>query len=139
VWAGPYVRIFVDALGDSHFEDIAVPLESPSAGGAGPVQRLSPLPASSIVLQRVSAAEYQPNWHPAPDRQFVVVMSGRMEIEVSDGQVRQFGPGRVVLVEDTTGKGHLTRVGLPVTDPAPTQPGPSWDPGWVELMVIKVA
>jgi len=39
----------------------------------------------------------------------IVQIDGRVELEVSDGEKRVFGPGSVLLLEDTTGKGHVTR------------------------------
>jgi hypothetical protein len=50
------------------------------------------------------------DWHPAPRRQFVIVVSGQLEIGLSDGTKHVFGPGAARLVEDTTGQGHTTRV-----------------------------
>jgi quercetin dioxygenase-like cupin family protein len=48
------------------------------------------------------------DWHPAPQRQFVIILSGRLEIGFEDGSKKVFGPGDARLVEDTTGKGHTT-------------------------------
>jgi hypothetical protein len=48
------------------------------------------------------------DWHPAPQRQFVIILSGRLEIGFEDGSTKVFGPGDARLVEDTTGKGHTT-------------------------------
>ncbi len=31
------------------------------------------------------------------------------EVTASDGEKRRFGPGSIVLLDDTTGKGHQTR------------------------------
>jgi quercetin dioxygenase-like cupin family protein len=50
------------------------------------------------------------DWHPAPRRQFVIILSGGLEIGFEDGSTHRFGPGDARLVEDTTGKGHTTRV-----------------------------
>jgi hypothetical protein len=50
------------------------------------------------------------DWHPAPRRQFVIILSGKLEIGLGDGTKQVFGPGDARLVEDTTGKGHTTRV-----------------------------
>ena len=50
------------------------------------------------------------DWHPAPRRQFVIILSGQLEIGLGDGSKQVFGPGDARLVEDTTGKGHTTRV-----------------------------
>jgi quercetin dioxygenase-like cupin family protein len=48
------------------------------------------------------------DWHPAPQRQFVIILSGSLEIGFEDGSKKVFGPGDARLVEDTTGKGHTT-------------------------------
>jgi uncharacterized cupin superfamily protein len=40
---------------------------------------------------------------------FVVNLSGEVEITVSDGETRRFGPGTILLAEDVTGKGHISR------------------------------
>jgi hypothetical protein len=50
------------------------------------------------------------DWHPAPRRQFVIILSGQLEIGLGDGSKHVFGAGDARLVEDTTGKGHTTRV-----------------------------
>jgi quercetin dioxygenase-like cupin family protein len=49
--------------------------------------------------------------HPASKRQYVVVVSGRGEVDVVGGKKVQLAPGRVLLAEDVTGKGHTTRIG----------------------------
>ena len=50
------------------------------------------------------------DWHPAPRRQFVITLSGEVEIGLGDGTVHRFGPGHVNLADDLTGQGHTTRV-----------------------------
>ena len=50
------------------------------------------------------------DWHPAPRRQFVIILSGQLEIGLGDGTKHVFGPGDARLVEDTTGQGHTTAV-----------------------------
>lgn len=49
--------------------------------------------------------------HPASKRQYVIVVSGRGEVAVVGGNKVQLAPGRILLAEDVTGKGHTTRVG----------------------------
>lgn len=48
------------------------------------------------------------DWHPAPQRQFVIILSGWLRIGFEDGSTKVFGPGDARLVEDTTGVGHTT-------------------------------
>ena len=39
----------------------------------------------------------------------MITLSGRAELEVADGKKIAAGPGQINLIEDTTGKGHITR------------------------------
>lgn len=64
--------------------------------------------AKHIVFAQQPAGTFL-DWHPAPRRQYVIVVSGQLEIGLGDGTVRRFGPGDARLVEDTTGQGHTTR------------------------------
>lgn len=50
------------------------------------------------------------DWHPAPHRQLAVIVRGTVEVTAGDGAARPFGPGSMILLEDTTGSGHQTRV-----------------------------
>ena len=50
------------------------------------------------------------DWHPAPSKRFVMVLSGLLEVAVGDGERRTFEPGNVLLVTDAQGRGHLTNV-----------------------------
>jgi quercetin dioxygenase-like cupin family protein len=68
-----------------------------------------PQPATGITF-RVSPPGYVLSWHCAPRRQYSISLSGQAEIEVGDGTIARVGPGDVVLAEDLTGQGHITRV-----------------------------
>ena len=68
----------------------------PPTAGANP-RNTSPSPATD------------PGWHTGPARQFVITLSGQSEVEVSGGVHVTAGPGHINLIEDTTGKGHITR------------------------------
>jgi hypothetical protein len=61
------------------------------------------------VQFRTVAPNYFLDFHTAPRRQLVVNLTGSVEIEVGDGSRRTFGPGSILLAEDTTGEGHLSR------------------------------
>ena len=99
-----YFRIYAGPDGESHFEDVEV---ATTAGG-GQSDLSEPIPVTSVIFRRSPADQYV-DWHPAPRRQFVITLSGEAEVEASDGEVRHIGPGTVMLAEDTTGKGHITR------------------------------
>ena len=98
------VRLYTGEDGESHFEELDLPFEP--VGGA---QTTALQAATGIVFRRAPAGHVQ-DWHPAPRRQYVITLSGQGEIEIGDGTVRRFSPGDVVLAEDVTGRGHITRV-----------------------------
>ena len=53
--------------------------------------------------------DYHLGYHTAPRRQLVVNLTGSVDIEVGSGEVRRFGPGTILLAEDLTGQGHISR------------------------------
>ena len=109
-----YVRIYASDEGDSRFEQIDMAGEPTYViDGVPPLLVSGPFPVSAalFVEQRKAAAEWRA--HVAPKRQWLVILRGRFEVTVSNGERREFGPGDIVLVEDTVGKGHLTK---PITD-----------------------
>jgi hypothetical protein len=98
-------RVYTGDDGESHFEDIELALSDLGAIGA----MSKPLPAKSILF-RETGADYDLGFHNAPRRQFVIMLGGgRVELEVGSGEKRVLGPGDVLLAEDTTGRGHISR------------------------------
>lgn len=105
-----YVRIFADEGGDSHFEDVAVPLVvADLAPPMKPVPQSAPIPAARVIYFHGPQDLDGSAWHPAPKRQLMFVLSGSVEVTVSDGEKRVFAPGSVLLAEDIHGKGHSGR------------------------------
>jgi quercetin dioxygenase-like cupin family protein len=70
----------------------------------------TPLQQASGITFRLAPPGYELSWHCAPRRQYTITLTGRAEVEVGDGTVAQVGPGDVLLAEDLTGQGHVTRV-----------------------------
>jgi hypothetical protein len=104
-----YVRLYTGDEGQARFEDLEftlVPTEfSPPAP---PVNVSAPIGASAFMVLR-SPAGWTDAMHPAPARQFMIVLEGSLEISAG-GETRRFSPGDVILVEDTTGPGHGSTV-----------------------------
>ena len=106
-------RIFTGPDGLAHAEDIELNLSSRGATemlkATGAEFSVRP-PTPGADPRNMAASD--PNakeWHTGPARQFVITLSGRSEVEVSGGVHIQAGPGHINLIEDTTGKGHITR------------------------------
>jgi len=97
-------RLYVDKNGESHFEDVQVEFEELTQAG-----RLSArLPATGIIF-REAPTDYDLDWHPAPRRQYIINLDAGVQITASDGETRRIGAGEVILIEDTWGKGHLSK------------------------------
>ena len=95
----PVTRVYTGADGQSHAERIEMELK-------GDVTEM--MKATGVQFTR--RGPYFNDWHPGPRRQFVITLSGRAELEMAGGQKVAVGPGHISLIEDTTGKGHTTRV-----------------------------
>ena len=97
-------NLYADASGESHWRDIEVEWVEETRGG-----RLSRRqPVASIIFRQVPAT-YDLDWHPAPRRQYIINLDAGVTITASDGEARTIGAGEVILVEDTSGKGHLSQ------------------------------
>ena len=105
-----YVRISSDPAGETHFEDVEVALSLVNFAPPAPPIHVSAFTPATQFAFLSSPAGWYGDWHPAPQRQMIFYLAGEIEVEVSDGEIRNFGPGSVTLVEDTTGKGHRSRV-----------------------------
>jgi hypothetical protein len=104
-----YTRLYADADGESHFEDVEVGMEDVVFAPPAPPVKLSEFVAASRFTFASVPPGWEGDWHPAPQRQFMLYLAGEIEAEASDGEVRRFGPGSATLVEDTSGKGHRSR------------------------------
>ena len=97
-------RIYTGSDQQSHFEDVEIPLKGDAAIG-----RLSELARATGVIFRETGGDYDYDWHNAPRRQYVIMLDGDVEIEIGDGTKRIFRTGDVLLAEDTTGQGPISR------------------------------
>jgi hypothetical protein len=104
-----YTRLYCDSAGRSRLEDVDVTF-SPAdfAPPAPPVDVATAVPASAHSFIHLNEG-WSDAAHPAPARQFMVLLSGAVEVEAS-GESRRLVAGDVVLAEDTDGPGHATRV-----------------------------
>ena len=98
-------RLYTGVDGESHFEDIEIPLHD-----KGGIRRESELVKAEGIIFSELDGNCNLGWHNAPRRQFVIGLEGEIEIEIGDGTKRRFGPGDVLLAEDTNGRGHIARV-----------------------------
>lgn len=102
-------RLYHDDAGESHFMDETTEVIAANfAPPAPPIYVSGATPAKQVVYLFLPAG-YTGDFHPAPRRQIMTLLSGHMESGTSDGDMRQFRPGSSMLVEDTAGKGHSTR------------------------------
>jgi hypothetical protein len=102
-------RVYSAPDGRSRIEQVSLAM-SPFVDVEGAHGESAPTQPATGITFRVSPPGYVLDWHCAPRRQYAISLSGLSEIEVGDGTVARVGPGDVVLAEDLTGQGHITRV-----------------------------
>ena len=115
-----FTHLWADANGVSHFRDEKLSFEAatPENPTAGTTSRTNPDPealvalplrgatgATFLYLKRAAVED----WHRAPRRMYLIAVQGMSEVTAGDGEIRRFGPGSIVLMDDLTGKGHITR------------------------------
>ena len=97
-------NLYCDANGESHWRDVDVEWVEERN-----FSKLSArLPATGIIFREVQP-DYDLDWHPAPRRQYIINLDAGVQITASDGEARIIKAGEVILVEDTSGKGHLSK------------------------------
>ena len=96
-------RLYTGPDNQTHAEEVEVKF---TAGNPGEAFKL--MQVTGAELHRGPAGTVS-DWHRGPRRQYVITLSGRGEVEVAGGKKISLEPGHIDLVEDTTGKGHITR------------------------------
>ena len=102
-------RVYSGTDGKSHVAEVPFDLK-PFKDVEGAYGEGTAMQNASSIAFRFSPPGYVLSWHCAPRRQYSISLSGSAEIEVGDGTVARVGPGDVILAEDLTGQGHVTRV-----------------------------
>ncbi|MBU1097927.1 MAG: hypothetical protein KKB34_15695 [Bacteroidetes bacterium] len=97
-------RLYTGIDKESYFEEIDVPLFD-----SGEIGRLSQSQSVSGIIFRETDGDYDYNYHNAPQRQYIIMLDGEIEIETSLGDVKRFIAGDIILAEDTTGRGHKSK------------------------------
>src|ERR1700739_3863062 len=91
--------------GQSHFVDRTVAMTPSALGSTSEV-----LPAGGVFVRDTAGSPQTVDFHPAPRRQLVFLIYGRVEYECGDGSTRGLGAGDVVFADHLTGQGHRARV-----------------------------
>ena len=102
-------RVYSGTDGQSHIAEEPMAMK-PFTDVEGAHGEGTAMQATAGIAFRVSPPGYVLGWHCAPRRQYSISLSGTAEIEVGDGTIVRVEAGDVVLAEDLTGRGHVTRV-----------------------------
>ena len=105
-----FARLYTDEAGESHFGQVEIEVAlrqfAPPASPFG----VSPLASASQCGFLHLPERWVGEMHPSPIRMWIFVLSGAMEFEAGDGETLEISPGSALLLEDTTGSGHTSRV-----------------------------
>ncbi|MNK21028.1 hypothetical protein D3C87_392790 [compost metagenome] len=88
----PAIRLFSTENGLSSFDRGAIPT-------------LKPMNTTTFWVSN-KTEEWEKQTHPAPRKQYVITIKGKIKFKVSDGSTFIIEPGIILLAEDTTGEGH---------------------------------
>ena len=109
------LRIFATPDGESHFGEVDIPTtltrSFPNGAPAANYEssRSAFYEASRVRFVHIPAGAREADFHNPPGRILAIWLDGEVEFETSDGEMRRVSAGKAVLVEDTHGKGHISR------------------------------
>jgi hypothetical protein len=104
------LRIYATPDGESHFDEVEIPTQKVRVHPeATPFDVSTNYAASRIRFTQIPTGMQQVKWHNVPEPVLTVRLNGSVEYETSDGEKRHVQAGQYVLIEDTYGKGHLSR------------------------------
>lgn len=98
-----YTRLYMGDDGQSHFEECAMTLLDAAIGQVAQSEDVG-----SALFGFVDDTR-EVSWHNPPCRQYIIMLKGVMEIEIGNGEIKRFKEGEILLAEDVTGQGHITR------------------------------
>nr|WP_174818971.1 cupin [Ruegeria atlantica] len=105
-----YYKLYVDAAGESHWDDIEVKVEERSfAPPAQAIEISEPEKVERVMFLRLRSGWDEPI-HPTPVAQRLICLAGTVHVTASDGEFRTISRGDVWHMEDKFGKGHHTKV-----------------------------
>ena len=105
-----YARLFADDDGESHFDDIDIQFTPVDyIQSAAPLDFSATLSSTQVAFMRAPAG-WASDFHVSSARNMFVVLSGEWDVTASDGESRRFAVGSALIVEDTRGMGHSSRV-----------------------------
>lgn len=97
------MRVYTGEDGESHLEEMS-PEFSDREGTRTQLQR-----ARGITFAHRADGSFT-DYHPAPREQYVLYLTASVEIGLGDGSSTVMAPGDVLLANDTSGRGHTSRV-----------------------------
>ncbi|HEX3085295.1 MAG TPA: hypothetical protein VHP99_12265 [Pyrinomonadaceae bacterium] len=105
-----FTRLYSDSSGESHFDDLEIHFTAVNYTDAAPPLNLSDITNATNVRFMEAPAGWSSDWHTSAARTMFIVLSGEWEVTVSDGESRRFAIGSAILLENTIGIGHASRI-----------------------------
>jgi hypothetical protein len=105
-----FPQLFSDAIGESHFGSVNLQLVTRNFAPPAEPFDVSDFAAATRYGFLRAPSGWVGDLHPSPMCMWVFVLSGEVEFEARDGGRRRLPAGSAILLEDTTGKGHQSRV-----------------------------
>jgi|SRR5690242_4982571 hypothetical protein len=98
------LRIYATPDSESHFGEVEIPMMAKLtvAPGAKPFQVSKRYLASNMEFTQIPGGMRQVDWHTVPARVLTVRLTGAVEYETSDGEVRHVSAGEFVLAKTHT-------------------------------------
>ena len=105
-----YLEKIADENGISHFRDRNIDFEIKEVAPPALPTGVSAFQDATEVGFLSIPSGWAGGWHQPPTDGYIFVLSGQVQIEVGDGEVRNFPSGSIWLHKDRCGRGHNSSV-----------------------------
>ena len=102
-------KVTSDSDGKTRFGEMTVDFTAIEEVAPGGVFQVAPLGTSDAAVVQFDPG-FTCEFHHTPAPTWMFIMTGQMEIEVSDGAKQVLSSGDLIRMEDADGQGHRSRV-----------------------------
>jgi hypothetical protein len=105
-----FPRLYANTDGGSQFNSVLVSFTLQNFAPPASPFSVSPLTAATHTGFLHLPIGWVGEMHPSPIRMWIFVLQGEMHFEASNGDSHKIAAGSAVLLEDTVGVGHFSKV-----------------------------
>lgn len=104
-----YWKLYADKDGETHLKEEEFVMKNTDYSPPAPPVWVAPRSRATGSTVVAFPVGWYGDYHPAPKPQWMIILKGTMEVEVSDGTKQIYPAGSFAFLDDKGSKGHISR------------------------------